>query len=145
MKGGGKAGGKQKTAASAAAAAAAEADRRLPAAKRRLLEARHDADDMSQDYALLKKVKKGKMSEVRRVCCTPFHSFHLCQPNASQMHEVQGSALRDGMDWFNRVRACILGTATLLPGPPAHVTSLCGVSCSPSHFSTADSAAGGLR
>lgn len=77
MKGGGKAGGKQKTAASAAAAAAAEADRRLPAAKRRLLEARHDADDMSQDYALLKKVKKGKMSEVRRVSCTPsFHSFH---------------------------------------------------------------------
>ena len=37
----------------------------MPAAKRRLLETRADADDMADDYALLRKVKKGKISEVR--------------------------------------------------------------------------------
>lgn len=36
----------------------------MPAAKRRLLESRVDADDMSSDYALLRKVKKGKITEV---------------------------------------------------------------------------------
>lgn len=46
--------------------AAAEAERKhLPAAKRRLIESRADADDMSGDYALLRKVKKGKITEVR--------------------------------------------------------------------------------
>ena len=38
----------------------------MPAAKRRLLETRADADDMADDYALLRKVKKGKITEVRR-------------------------------------------------------------------------------
>ena len=51
-------------AAAAAAAAAEEERRRLPAAKRRLLETRADADDMADDYALLRKVKKGKITEV---------------------------------------------------------------------------------
>lgn len=37
----------------------------MPAAKRRLLETRADADDMADDYALLRKVKKGKITEVR--------------------------------------------------------------------------------
>jgi hypothetical protein len=37
----------------------------VPAAKRRLLETRADADDLADDYALLRKVKKGKITEVR--------------------------------------------------------------------------------
>ena len=39
-------------------------EKRLPAAKRRLIEARQDADDFAAEYRMLKKVKKGKMSEV---------------------------------------------------------------------------------
>ena len=39
-------------------------EKRLPAAKRRQLEARQDADDFAVEYRMLKKVKKGKMSEV---------------------------------------------------------------------------------
>lgn len=38
--------------------------KKLTAAKRRLLEVRQDADDMSNDYALFKKLKKGKLTEV---------------------------------------------------------------------------------
>ena len=40
-------------------------EKRLPAAKRRQIEARQDADDFAAEYRMLKKVKKGKMSEVR--------------------------------------------------------------------------------
>ncbi len=40
-------------------------ERRLPAAKRRQLEARQDAEDFATEYRMLKKVKKGRMSEVR--------------------------------------------------------------------------------
>lgn len=40
--------------------------RRAPAAKRRLLEGRQDVSDIASDYALLKKLKKGKLSEVSR-------------------------------------------------------------------------------
>ena len=39
-------------------------EKRLPAAKRRQIEARQDADDFAAEYRMLKKVKKGKMSEV---------------------------------------------------------------------------------
>ena len=44
--------------------------RRLPAAKRRQQELRQDADDFAAEYRMLKKVKKGKMSEV---CLIPTH------------------------------------------------------------------------
>jgi len=40
-------------------------DVRLPAAKRRLLETRQDVDDLAGEYSLLRKLKKGKLSEVR--------------------------------------------------------------------------------
>ena len=40
-------------------------EKRLPAVKRRQLEARQDADDFAAEYRMLKKVKRGKMSEVR--------------------------------------------------------------------------------
>jgi hypothetical protein len=39
-------------------------EKRLPAAKRRQLEACQDAHDFAAEYRMLKKVKKGKMSEV---------------------------------------------------------------------------------
>jgi len=39
-------------------------EKRLPAAKRRQIEARQDADDFAAEYRMLKKVKNGKMSEV---------------------------------------------------------------------------------
>ena len=38
---------------------------RLPAAKRRLLDGRQDAAELADEYALLRKLKKGKLSEVR--------------------------------------------------------------------------------
>ncbi|CAL8464167.1 g3702 [Coccomyxa elongata] len=41
----------------------AQKERRLPAAKRRQLEARQDAEDFAAEYRMLKKVKKGRMSE----------------------------------------------------------------------------------
>ena len=41
--------------------------RRLPAAKRRQQELRQDTDDFAAEYRMLRKVKKGKMSEVRSV------------------------------------------------------------------------------
>ena len=37
----------------------------MPAAKRRQQESRQDADDFAAEYRMLRKVKKGKMSEVR--------------------------------------------------------------------------------
>lgn len=40
-------------------------ERRLPAAKRRQIEARQDVEDFAAEYRMLKKVKKGRMSEVR--------------------------------------------------------------------------------
>ena len=43
----------------------AKEKRRLPAAKRRQQESRQDADDFAAEYRMLRKVKKGKMSEVR--------------------------------------------------------------------------------
>ncbi|KAK9812827.1 hypothetical protein WJX72_004361 [[Myrmecia] bisecta] len=46
-----------------AAAGAPEPEKRLPAAKRRQLEARQDMADLTQEYTLLKKLKKGKISE----------------------------------------------------------------------------------
>ncbi|KAK9918182.1 hypothetical protein WJX75_002016 [Coccomyxa subellipsoidea] len=38
-------------------------ERRLPAAKRRQIEARQDVEDFATEYRMLKKVKKGRMSE----------------------------------------------------------------------------------
>ena len=43
---------------------AASAEKRAPAAKRRLLEDRQDVTDFASDYTLLKKLKNGKLSEV---------------------------------------------------------------------------------
>lgn len=43
---------------------AAAANRRAPAAKRRLLEDRQDVSDFASEYTLLKKLKKGKLTEV---------------------------------------------------------------------------------
>lgn len=48
----------------AAKPAEPQKEKRLPAAKRRQLEARQDVDDFRAEYCMLKKVKKGKMSEV---------------------------------------------------------------------------------
>lgn len=56
-----------------------EAPKKLTAAKRRLLDMRQDADDMTNDYALFKKLKKGKLTEVlsgnlqisARFACSP--------------------------------------------------------------------------
>jgi len=39
-------------------------EKRLPAAKRRQVEAKQDIEDFAAEYRLLKKVKKGKASEV---------------------------------------------------------------------------------
>jgi ATP-dependent RNA helicase DDX55/SPB4 len=38
--------------------------KRAPAAKRRLLEGRQDESDFAEEYTLLKKLKKGKLTEV---------------------------------------------------------------------------------
>lgn len=42
-----------------------KAEKHLPAAKRRQLSQRQELADLSDDYRLLKKLKKGKISEVR--------------------------------------------------------------------------------
>ena len=42
------------------------AQKRLPAAKRRLLEHRQDESDFADEYRLLKKLKRGKLTEVCR-------------------------------------------------------------------------------
>ena len=42
-----------------------EQQARLPAAKRRLLDGRQDAAELADEYALLRKLKKGKLSEVK--------------------------------------------------------------------------------
>ena len=52
--------------------AAASVPKRVPAAKRRLLEDRQDVSDFASDYALLKKLKRGKVSEVHM---PPFHNI----------------------------------------------------------------------
>jgi ATP-dependent RNA helicase DDX55/SPB4 len=49
-------------AAAAAAAAAAPAQKHLPAAKRRVLQARDEAEDLDRDYRLLRALKRGKIS-----------------------------------------------------------------------------------
>jgi hypothetical protein len=48
-----------------AAAAGKPPERRLPAEKRRALDAKRDDEDFAADYRLLRKVKRGKISEVR--------------------------------------------------------------------------------
>ena len=48
----------------AAAAAAAGPGARLTAAKRRALEARQELAELNDEYALLRKLKKGKISQV---------------------------------------------------------------------------------
>lgn len=40
-------------------------ERRVPAAKRRQIEERQDISDFANEYTLLKRLKKGKLSEVR--------------------------------------------------------------------------------
>ena len=50
--------------------AAGTTAKKVPAAKRRLLEDRQDVSDFASDYALLKKLKRGKLSEVRRFAFT---------------------------------------------------------------------------
>ena len=42
-----------------------KAEKHLPAAKRRQLSQRQELADLTDDYRLLKKLKKGKISEVR--------------------------------------------------------------------------------
>ena len=45
-------------------------ERRLPAAKRRQAEARQDEDDFAAEYTLLRKLKRGRLTEVScLVCC----------------------------------------------------------------------------
>ena len=45
-------------------------ERHLPAAKRRQAEARQDEDDFAAEYTLLRKLKRGRLSEVScPVCC----------------------------------------------------------------------------
>lgn len=65
-------------------AAATAADVRLPAAKRRMLETRQDVHDLADEYALLRKLKKGKLSEVRVSCLRDSHVQYLysrtCMP-----------------------------------------------------------------
>lgn len=57
-------------------------EKRLPAAKRRQIEARQDADDFAAEYRMLKKVKKGKMSEVQNPAANPPQLRHE-EPSAS--------------------------------------------------------------
>lgn len=52
------------TASKAHAAGGVEPLKKMTAAKRRLRDHRQDADDLADDYALLKRLKKGKMTEV---------------------------------------------------------------------------------
>lgn len=67
----------QRARPAAAAAKEEKKERRLPAAKRRQLEAREDAEDFAAEYRMLKKVKKGRMSEVGHFCfrCTTWLSY----------------------------------------------------------------------
>jgi ATP-dependent RNA helicase DDX55/SPB4 len=59
---------KSKKSASAAkrAESALEPARKMTAAKRRLKDFRQDTDDLADDYAMLKKLKRGKMTEVQK-------------------------------------------------------------------------------
>lgn len=43
--------------------------KKMTAVKRRLKDSRQDADDLADDYALLKRLKKGKMTEVSVIFC----------------------------------------------------------------------------
>lgn len=56
----------QREAAAAEAAKAAE-KKKLPAAKRKMLQNREDMADLDDDYRLLKKLKKGKISDAEYV------------------------------------------------------------------------------
>ncbi len=62
---------------------APEQGARLPAAKRRLLDGRQDAAELADEYALLRKLKKGKLSEVRldcaRVCSLYVADLEVCE------------------------------------------------------------------
>jgi hypothetical protein len=68
--------------AAEAACALQQKERRLPAAKRRLLEARQDVEDFAAEYRLLKKVKKGRLSEVsicfQHSCLSKPHNMQEC-------------------------------------------------------------------
>ena len=79
-------------------------EKRLPAAKRRQIEARQDADDFAAEYRMLKKVKKGKMSEVRISVVRPpallYTALALgflctlalaCEPHCSPQHAMSAS------------------------------------------------------
>jgi sRNA-binding protein len=55
---------KRKREAATAAAEKEKGEKRMTAAKRRQLESWEDFDDINDDYRALKKLKKGKISEV---------------------------------------------------------------------------------
>ena len=58
----------------------AEQQAHLPAAKRRLLDGRQDAAELADEYALLRKLKKGKLSEVTPWDVVSLHAS-LHRPN----------------------------------------------------------------
>ena len=73
-------------------------EKRLPAAKRRQLEARQDVDDFAAEYRMLKKVKKGKMSEVRTAAAqTPPQGYK--QPSVTCTVQCAG--------WLREPRICV--------------------------------------
>ena len=57
--------------------------KKLTAVKRRLLEVRQDADDMSNDYALFRKLKRGKLTEVRDCAHRHYHTMLRAEPACS--------------------------------------------------------------
>lgn len=86
---------KSKKSASAAkrAESALEPARKMTAAKRRLKDFRQDTDDLADDYAMLKKLKRGKMTEAAFDLMTGFTETTLPtrRENDSNRNEPQSS------------------------------------------------------
>ena len=71
-------------------------ERRLPAAKRRALGATQDEEDFADDYRALKKVKKGRISEVSGAIYCACIAYSSVQVNVGWPCMLAASLLRAG-------------------------------------------------
>lgn len=72
----------------------AEQEKRLPAAKRRTIQQREEMEDLTREYQLLKKLKRGKISEHEFDVATGLSSDSDVEPAAKPKH-AKGQGLED--------------------------------------------------
>lgn len=72
---------------------AQQPSKKLPAAKRRLIETREDDADLTLEYRYLKKLRQGKITEVRSCTATLLAALHSTFSQKSYRHQFLYTAI----------------------------------------------------